>query len=397
MAFNGKDTLHWMCTDFDFADLSLDCGNSKNGSINPLENWNSELIMLTYVNYAGLAPLRFQSYLKGFLPPELMGNVRLPKCTDQLKRLRKKVAAWIGCKPEQVAFVPSTSLALTLAAYSLNWQKDEVALYPANDFPANILPWQKLERFGAKAMGITDWPEPWPEMTKMVSLSTVDYSTGIEQPWREVVARARSQNIWTCVDAVQSAGIKPSWHPDIDFWCAGAQKWLVSGLGVAILILSERVLEQLSPPFPNWLGLQNTSFLNSGSNLDLKDTAQGWEMGWVAPTALNRLEASLDYFKKVGWDTVTAQVKSNRDYLHEQCLEMGWSIASCPVQWSGIVSLKLAPGQAELMVKDGYQHRIVTAQRGDYVRLSPHMFNSMRQLKKVSHWLEKCYMEYGRI
>jgi cysteine desulfurase/selenocysteine lyase len=70
---------------------------------------------------------------------------------------------------------------------------------------------------------------------------------------------------------------------------------------------------------------------------------------------------------------------------------------SCPVRWSGIISLAPGPGMAEQMVKDGYQHRIVIAKRGQYVRLSPHMFNSMRQLKKVSQWLGQCYPKYGRI
>jgi cysteine desulfurase/selenocysteine lyase len=349
--------------------------------------------MMTYMNYAGLAPLRFQSYLKGFLPPELMGNILLPGCADQLKRLRVKVARWIGCKPEQVAFVPNTSLAITLAAYSLDWQQDDVVLYPADDFPANVQPWHQVKRFGANAIGVQDWSGPWPEKTRMVSLSTVDYSTGIEQPWREVVTRAKAQNIWTCVDAVQSAGIQPSWHPDIDFWCAGAQKWLVSGLGVAILILSDRVLEHLSSPFPNWLNLKMPAQLDSG----LDDTARGWELGWVAPTALSRLEASLDYFQRIGWDKVTEQVKLRRDFLHVECLEMGWHVASCPERWSGLVSLEPGHGLAEQMVKDGYQHRIVVAQRGQYVRLSPHLFNSMRQLRKVSHWLEQCYVKYGRI
>jgi len=292
-----------------------------------------------------------------------------------------------------VAFVPSTSLALHIAANSLNWRQGDVALFPADDFPANVQPWQTLERFGVQAAGVQNWSDPWPERTNMVSLSTVDFSTGIEQPWREVVARARAQNIWTCVDAVQSAGIKSSWHPDIDFWCAGAQKWLVSGLGVAILVISERVLAQLSPPFPNWLSLKNPMDLKSG----LDDSARGWEAGWVAPAALARLEASLDYFQRVGWENVTKLVKTNRDYLHAECLEMGWRIASCPVRWSGIVSIEPGLNLAERMVQDGYRHRIITAQRGPYVRLSPHMFSSMRQLRKVSHWLERCYLEYGRI
>jgi selenocysteine lyase/cysteine desulfurase len=281
-----------------------------------------------------------------------------------------------------------------VAAQALGWQPGDVVLYPQTDFPANVLPWQQLQRWGVEAKGMTDWTSPWPDATRLVSLSTVDFTTGIEQPWQLVVEQAHAAQIWTCVDAIQSAGIKPSWRPEIDFWCAGTQKWLGSGLGLALLVVSDRVLAQLSPPMPTWVGLNQPPVLASG----FVQTARAWEVGWVTPQAIARFEANLQYFQSFGWEAVTAGVKQRRDYIHERLLEMGWPVASCPVQWSGIVSfypdavgaeagIKTDAKTAKAIVEAGYRKRIILAQRGEYVRLSPHIFNSMRSISKAIDWL----------
>lgn len=350
---------------------------------------------MIYVNYAGLAPLRPRSYLASLFAPELLGNVRVPQWMAQVKHLKEQIARWLGVEPEQVALMPNTSLGLMSAAYAPDWQAGDGVLYPARDFPSNMLPWQRLARFGVEARAVTDWNAPWPETTRMVAVSTVDFSTGNEQPWQEVVRRAHRRKIWTCVDAIQSAAVKPAYVPEIDFWCCGAQKWLVSGTGIAIMVLSKRAMKELEPPFPNWLGLNDPPDPGSGQNR----TARGWELGGVGPGPTARLSSSLAYFEKTGWNVVTREVKKRRDYLHEQLLEIGWQVVSNPEHWSGIVSFD--PGKdsagnskADLIVQDGYRHRIVTIRRGDFVRLSPHVFTSMKQLKKVSQWLSKCHIEY---
>jgi cysteine desulfurase / selenocysteine lyase len=352
--------------------------------------------MLTYLNWAGLAPLTGRGYRASLWAPELLGNLLLPRWFQRVERLREQVAAWLGCQPEQVAFMPSTSLALWVASQSLDWQPGDRVWYPAGDFPANVMPWQQLAQRQVEAIAIQDWQalttqaKALTTQTKprLLSISTVDFTTGIEQPWASVVRHAHAQGIWTCVDAIQSAGIKPSWQPEIDFWCAGTQKWLGSGLGLALLVVSQRVLDQLTPPCPTWLGLNQPPVLASG----LVNTARAWEVGWVTPQAIARFDANLRYFQQLGWETVTAGVKQRRDYIHERLLEMGWPVASCPERWSGIVSFD--PGvpntqniSAKTIVEAGYKRRIILAQRGDYVRFSPHIFNSMGSITKALDWL----------
>jgi cysteine desulfurase / selenocysteine lyase len=341
--------------------------------------------MLTYLNWAGLAPLTLRGYRASLFAPELVGNLLLKQWFQRAEGVRERVAEWLGCRAEQVAFLPSTSAALWVASQSLAWQPADVVCYPEADFPANVLPWQQLARRQVKSIGITDWAT-LPELgiqPRMLSMSTVDFTTGIEQPWQAVVRQAHTQGIWTCVDAIQSAGVKPSWLPEIDFWCAGTQKWLGAGVGLALMVVSQRVLDQLTPPCPTWLSLNQPPILGSG----LVSTARAWELGWITPQAIARFDANLRYFQQLGWDAVTAAVKQRRDFVHERLLEMGWRVVSCPERWSGIVSFHPGAVGAQTIVEAGYRQRVIMAQRGDYVRLSPHLFNSQRSIAAALDWL----------
>ncbi|MCS6815255.1 MAG: aminotransferase class V-fold PLP-dependent enzyme [Cyanobacteria bacterium] len=357
--------------------------------------------MLTYLNWAGLAPLTWQAYIHSLWAPELLGNTQLLKWFDRVQALKETVAAWLGCQGHQVAFVPSTSAGLIIASQSIPWQVGDLVLYPARDFPANVMPWQQLTRFGVTAIAINDNYESFTtqatsacdqtQLPKLVTISTVDFTTGIEQPWQEVVRIAHQRGIWTCVDAIQSAGVKPSWCPEIDFWCAGTQKWLGAGLGLAMLVLSQRVLDELTPPMPTWLGLNQPPKLESG----LSKTARSWELGWATPQAIARFETNLHQFQQIGWEAVSQAVKARRDYLHERLLEMGYPVVSCPLRWSGILSFYPGAGKAEPIVHSGYKRWIITAQRGDYVRLSPHLFTSWRSLAKAVDWLWWCKLNFS--
>jgi cysteine desulfurase/selenocysteine lyase len=341
------------------------------------------MLGVAYLNYAGLAPLRLRGALAGWFPWELAGNILLPRLMRRQLSLRDSVAAWLDVGERNVAFLGSTTAALTAVAHSIDWREGDVVLYPRGDFAANVLPWTNLTDRGVVRLAIDDWSAPWPQRTRLVAISTVDYTTGDERPWRDVCARARATGAWTCVDAVQSAGIKPSRSDDVDFWAAGTQKWLASGIGLGLLVVHDRALDALDGPWRTYLGAADPRLPDSPP----ADSARRWELGWVTPTALFRFQAMLERFSSIGWDQVSAMVRERRDRLHEALLEIGYRVVSSPSAWSGIVSVDPAPLSPAALVADGYRRRIVTSQRGPYVRLSPHLFTRRREIDRAVDWL----------
>lgn len=341
------------------------------------------MLGLTYLNYAGLGPLRPRSALAGLVPWEIVGNAFLPRLVGRVAELRDAIGEWLGLDGRNIAFLSSTTAALQAVAATIDWRPGDVVLHPRDDFPANVLPWAGLARLGVAAVAVDDWSAPFPERTRLVAISTVDFSTGIERPWREACARARAAGAWTCVDAIQSAGVKPARTEDVDFWAAGTQKWLASGLGLAVLAVSDRALAAFDGPWRTYLGLEDPRRFGSGP----ADSARRFELGWVTPSALARFASSLAAFRAMGWEEVSERVRERRDRLHERLLGQGWRVVSDPLRWSGIVSLDPAPLDAAAIVADGYRRRIVTAERGGLVRLSPHLFTSDRELDRAVDWL----------
>jgi selenocysteine lyase/cysteine desulfurase len=185
------------------------------------------------------------------------------------------------------------------------------------------------------------------------------------------------------VDAIQSAGVKPSRTDDVDFWAAGTQKWLVSGLGLALLVVGDRALDAFDGPWPTYLGLRDPRRHDSGR----APSARRWELGWVTPTAVARFEASLGTLRGIGWRAVSEGIRERRDQVHEGLLEMGWRVVSPPDAWSGIVSIDPGDRSATSIVEDGYRRRIVTADRAGLVRISPHLFTSRREIDRALDWL----------
>jgi cysteine desulfurase/selenocysteine lyase len=341
------------------------------------------MIGLAYLNYAGLAPLHPRAAVAGLVPWELAGNAMLPRLIVRQQRLRERVARWLRVSDRNVAYLPSTTAGLQAVAASIDWCPGDVVLYPRGDFPANVFPWTGLARRGAIPMAVDDWDAPFPPQARLVAISTVDYSTGDERPWREVCTRARQLGIWTCVDAIQSAGIKPCRTDDVDFWVAGTQKWLVSGLGLALLVVHDRALEALEGPWQTYLGLRDPRVADSGP----ADSARRWELGWVTPGALLRFDASFRLLRTIGWEEVSARVGARRDMLYESLLEIGYPVLSSPASWSGIVTIDPAPLDAAALVADGYRRRIVAAERRGNVRLSAHMFTRRAEIGRAIDWL----------
>jgi selenocysteine lyase/cysteine desulfurase len=341
------------------------------------------VIGLTYLNYASIGLLPLRSALAGILPFEVGGLAFMRPLFERHNELRERVARWLGVTDRNVAFLGSTTAALQAVARTFRWKDGDVVLYPEGDYPANVLPWTDLARDGVCARAVRDWSGPFPDRTRLVAISTVDWTTGIERPWLDVCARARAQGIWTCVDAIQSAGVKRSISGDVDFWASGTQKWLVSGFGLAVLAVSDRALGELEGPWSTAISLREPPRIESG----MVDSARRWELGWITPTALLRFRASLGWFERTGWDEVSARVRARRDEVHERLLEMGYRVVSDPNAWSGIVTFDPAPLDAKAIVEAGYRRRIVVGDRGGCVRLSPHCFTGKREIARALDWL----------
>src|SRR5206468_9192640 len=106
----------------------------------------------------------------------------------QMRRSRELAAGLLNARPEEIAFVGPTSLALSFVAAGLNLKKGDGILIYFDDYPANVYPWMALAERGVKvrflhtrelgrihSMDVLDHVD---DQTRLVALASCHFVSG---------------------------------------------------------------------------------------------------------------------------------------------------------------------------------------------------------------------------
>jgi cysteine desulfurase/selenocysteine lyase len=313
------------------------------------------------------------------------------------ERARKLAADMIGARPEQIAFMRNSSDGLSTVANGLTWRAGDNVVTFRNEFPSNIYPWLRLraaygvevrmceERDGRidldELIGLID------ERTRVVAVSQVQYASGFRAPLESLGRAARAVDALLVVDVIQAMGVvSTNVEAELVDVAAGAgHKWLLTPEGVGLLYLSDRARERIEPTLVGWVSVPDPE--------DYANFEQSWNRGALAwetgtgPTALiHGLEASLKLLTETGVAHIAAHLKQLTDYLCERLSNLPYQTVSSrrPGEESQIVCLR---HQGGLTAMDLYIHlkqrSIITAPRGDRLRIAPHLYNTLAEIDEL--------------
>jgi selenocysteine lyase/cysteine desulfurase len=171
----------------------------------------------------------------------------------------------------------------------------------------------------------------------------------------------------------------------VDVAAAACHKWLLTPEGVGLLYLSERARERIQPTLVGWTSVPNPE--------DYSNFEQGWNKGTLAwetgtgPVALiHGLEASLKLLHDVGIPHIQAYLETLTDHLCERLRDTQYEIVSSrrAGEKSQIVCIRHTGGLSSM---DLYTHlkkrNIITAPRGDRLRISPHLYNTAEEMDEL--------------
>ncbi|HEX8653442.1 MAG TPA: aminotransferase class V-fold PLP-dependent enzyme [Pyrinomonadaceae bacterium] len=309
-------------------------------------------------------------------------------------RARQLAAAMIGARPSQIAFTRNTSDGLSTIANGLIWRAGDSVVTFRREFPSNIYPWLRLrdaygvevrmceERDGRvdidELIGLMD------ERTRVVAISQVQYGSGFRADLERLGRAARSRDALLVVDMIQAMGALPvDVEAELIDVAAGAcHKWLLTPEGVGLLYLSDRARERIEPTLVGWMSVQQPEDY-ADFEQDWKRDALAWETG-TAPTALiHGLETSLKLLNETGIERIAAHLNELTDYLCERLGGRDYEIVSSrrAGEKSQIVCIRHRDGQTP---HELYAHLrrqgIITAPRGDRLRIAPHLYNTADEI-----------------
>ncbi len=354
-------------------------------------------VRFNYLNHAAVSPpptatiAAVQSQLRDVSEN---GSLNFRSWIATKERTRTLLATMLGARPDQVAFMRNTSDGLSTVANGLRWQPGENLVTFRNEFPSNLYPWLRLrDAFGVEVrmaeeragridlnelIGLID------TKTRLVAVSQVQYASGFRADLERIGRAARAVDALLVVDVIQALGVIPlDVQAELVDVAAGAcHKWLLTPEGVGFLYLSDRARERIQPTLVGWISVPDPD--------DYANLSQGWNRGTLAwetgtgPAALiHGLEQSLKLLSETGTSRIQSHLETLSDYLCERLANKSYRIVSSrqPTEKSQIVCIQHT---RDLSAMDLYSHlkdrAIITAPRGDRLRVAPHLYNTSEEI-----------------
>ena len=291
---------------------------------------------------------------------------------------RKRLAAHLGCAPEDVALVASTGDGISRVANAVDWRAGDRVVRTDLEHPSGVLPWRRLESEG---VGVTtvECPDGRLPMdayreavadAQLVCLSAESWVHGTRLPVAEAVEAAHEAGALVVVDAVQTVGQHPV---DVHEWgadavCASGHKWLLGPWGAGFLYVSPDALPAFRPRHLGYASVTDPT----GDGMEYAPDASRFELSTTAVATYAGLVESIDLLEAVGLETVESRVERLTDRLKAG---LGDRLRSPQRYESGLVCFD-APDAEGFVDRASEAGVAVRAVPGDRVRASVHVFNT---------------------
>ena len=225
----------------------------------------------TYLNSAAVSPIpttAIEAVSSQLNDVSLNGSNNFNEWVATKNRARVLVAAMLGARPEQIAFMRNTSDGFASVANGLIWTNTDNIVSFEQEFPANFYPWRMVrDRFGVELrlckeingrVQIDELISMIDSNTKLVAISAVQYASGFKADLERIGRAARNADALFAVDIIQGLGAMGFDLPAqfVDIASGSSHKWLCGPEGCGILYMSDRARERVVPTFVGWISVE---------------------------------------------------------------------------------------------------------------------------------------------
>ena len=314
----------------------------------------------------GAAVARFYDDVK------VRGYDARPEWQAMTEKVRARLAAWLGVGADDVTFVSNTTEGLNLAALSLQFDAGDRIVLAADEFPSVIRIWEAAGRAGAELVRVpisseanrqTDLLSALDARTRLLVLSHTHSGTGTTVDLERMGEICRRRGVLLMVDGVQALGAVPVDLSHVDIYAASFFKWMLSGFGVGVLVTSGKARARMKPAYHGYKNMDDASQL---------------QYAHVNIPAMYGLDATLDFFERIGWDTVHARVRELGSHLIDGAARHGLDLVTPADMRAGIFVVRCPNGEA--VRQQLAAQNISVSARGQGVRISPFFYNTTGEI-----------------
>ncbi|KFN45065.1 cysteine desulfurase [Arenimonas oryziterrae] len=240
------------------------------------------------------------------------------EATEAYEAARKKLAAFLNVRGEDLVLTSGTTQAINLVAYSYALPRltaGDVIVLSRMEHHANIVPWQLIaERTGAKIRvaeitetGELDLPALYAQLTpevKILGLTQVSNVLGTVNPVADICREARRRGIATVIDGSQAVPHRPVDIAAIgcDFYAFTGHKML-GPTGTGALWARREHLDAMPPFFGGGEMIREVRFEKTVFN----DPPHKFEAGTPNIAGVIGLGAAVEYLDQIGMAAIEAR------------------------------------------------------------------------------------------
>jgi cysteine desulfurase / selenocysteine lyase len=313
-------------------------------------------------------------------------------CTDFLEwfddadAIRQSIAQLISADSEDIAFIPNAATALGLLMSGITWKPGDQVIALEHEFPNNLY-WPSLLKTSGVEFLEVSWPRLYDsltERTRLVLVSSVNYSTGFRVPAEELSRVLRERGILYYVDGTQSVGalqfdaraVKP------DMLAVHGYKWLISPNGAGFVYVSPEFRERLYPNVVGWRSHKDwrrVDSLHHGAP-EFVGAAEKYEGGMLNFPSLYAMGASVDMMLELGPERIETRVLDLADRCARVLEGAGGQIE---YRGSPILLARFPDRDVSQLSKALRDQRIVVSARHGRLRVSTHFYNDDGDLEQL--------------
>ena len=360
---------------------------------------------VTYLNCAYMSPMLKKvekAGVKGIKQkrkPYHITPIDFFKTSDLVK---KRFSSIIDCKNHnRIAIIPSASYGLANVVNNISIkEKDEIILLD-EQFPSNVYPWLNLkERSKAKLVFIKrpdtliDSGKKWNEeilasitnKTKVVAVGNIHWACGTLVDLIAIRKKTAEVGALLIIDGTQSIGALPlsieKIQPDA-LICAG-YKWLMGPYSIGVAYYGN-YFDKGIPIEDNWINRRGSENFSGLINYSDKygELASRYNVGEQSNfILLPMLLAGLNQIESWGVKNIQDYCKNLISEEIKKVNQKKYWIEKENYRANHLFGIKQLDNKINLIEKLKSK-KISVSIRGDKIRVSPHLYNDKREIKKL--------------
>jgi selenocysteine lyase/cysteine desulfurase len=358
---------------------------------------------VTYLNTAAQSPgfkATYQAGLEGLKQKNQPHTITISDYFEPVKQLKQLFAKLVDSDDyNRIATIPSVSYGIATVANNIVLNAGDEIVIIDEQFPSNVYSWQKLaDKYKAKIIAVKNpgTSKQWNQdilsaitsKTALVAVGNIHWSNGCLFNLKAISEKAKQNESLLVIDGSQSVGALPFSIKDIQpdaLICAG-YKWLFGPYGTSYAYFGSH-FDNGNPIEENWsnrLDSENFAGLTNYES-EYKTKANRYSVGEsgnfiyvkMQIAALKQIlewspKAIQDYCKTISTDAV------------KELKALGCKIEDDDYRTHHLFGIKLPENMdVNALKEDLFSKQIFVSFRGNYIRVSCHLFNTSEDFKPL--------------